>query len=105
MTICGCSVLNINSLNRISVNNQECKIRSEIIDINSNEPLFYPYRIQINKCRGSCNSINDPYAKVCVPDVTKITNVKEFNLMPRTNETRNMKQDGMKINADVNVNN
>ena len=51
------------------MNNQECKIRSEII--NTNEPMFYPYSIKINKCKGSCNTINDPYAKLCVPDTIK----------------------------------
>ena len=45
--------------------NQECKIRSEIIDVNTNEPMFYPYSIKINKCKGSCNTSNDPYAKLC----------------------------------------
>ena len=44
-----------NALKCVSMNNQECKIRSEIIDINSNEPIFYPYGIEINKCSGSCN--------------------------------------------------
>ena len=52
------------------MNNQECKIRPEIININSNEPLFYPYSIKIEKCSGSCNNINDAYAKICVSDVT-----------------------------------
>ena len=36
-------------------------------------------------------SINDPYAKMCVPDVVKNLNVKVFNLMSRTNETRHIK--------------
>ena len=36
------------------MNNQECKIRLEIMDINSNEPLFYPYIVKISKCSGSC---------------------------------------------------
>ena len=70
------------------MNNQECKIRSKIVNINSNEPLSYPYSIKINKCRGSCNSNNDPYAKLCVSDGFKDINVKAFNLMSRTNETR-----------------
>ena len=35
-----------------------------------------------------CNNINDPYAKLCVPDVIKNINVKVFNLISRTNETR-----------------
>ena len=45
------------------MSNQECKIRSEIINVNSNEPLFYPDSIKINKCSGTFNNINDQYAK------------------------------------------
>ena len=37
------TVLKVNSLERVSINNQECKIRSEIIDVKTNEPEFYPY--------------------------------------------------------------
>ena len=70
------------------MNNQACKVRSEIINFNRNEPVFYPFSIKTNKCSGSCNNINDLYAKMCVPDVVKNLNVKVFNLMPRTNETR-----------------
>ena len=40
---------NSNSLEWVSINNQECKIRSEIINVNTNEPLFYPSSITINK--------------------------------------------------------
>ena len=50
------------------MNNQECKIRPEIINLNTNEPLLDPYSIKINECKGSCNIINDPYGKICVPD-------------------------------------
>ena len=72
MTFFGSNVLNIDSLECISMNNQECKIRTKIIGINNNEPSFYPYSIEVNKCSGSCNNINDPYAKLCIPDVVKI---------------------------------
>ena len=61
-----CNMLNVNSLECVSMNNQECKIRSEIINVNTNKPVFYPYSITINKCKGSCNTINDPYAKLRV---------------------------------------
>ena len=71
--------------------NQACKVRPEIINLNSNEPLCYPFSIKTSKCSGSCNNINDPYAKICVPDVIKDLNVKVFNLMSRTNETRHIK--------------
>ena len=63
---------NINSLECVSMNNEECKIRPEIINPNTNEPMLYPYIIKINKCKGSCNTINDPYAKVRVPDEIKL---------------------------------
>ena len=51
--------------------------------------MFYPYSITLNKCKGSCN-INDPYAKLCVPDTIKNINIKAFNLMSITNETRHI---------------
>ena len=82
------------------MNNQECKIGPEIINLNTNETLFYPYSIKLKRCKGSCNTINDPYAKICAPDQVKNTNVKVFNLMSRTNETRHI--NGIKlVNADV----
>ena len=90
MTFFSCSVLNANSLEGVSMNNQECKIRSEIINVNINKPMFYPYSIKINKCKGSCNTINDPYAKFCVPDTIKNINVKVFNLMSSTNGKRHI---------------
>ena len=70
--------------------NQECKIRSAMVNINSNEPLFYLYSILLNKCSGSCNDINNPYAKLCLLDIVKNINIKVFNLMSITNETRHM---------------
>ena len=68
--------------------NQESQIRSEILNVNTNEPMFYPYRITKNKCKSSCNTINDPYAKLSVSDTIKNINVKIFNPISRTNETR-----------------
>ena len=52
------SFFSCNKLKCVSMNNQECRIRPEIINVNNNEPLFYPYSGEINKCSGSCNNIN-----------------------------------------------
>ena len=68
--------LSVTSLNCISTENQECKIRPEIININNNNLIFYPFSIKINKCSGTCNNINNPFAKICVPDFIKDLNVK-----------------------------
>ena len=48
--------------------------------------MFYPYSIKVNKCGGSCNNINNPYARLYVPDYIKNINVKVFNLMQRIKE-------------------
>ena len=70
------------------MNNQECKVRPQIANLNRDEPVFFPFSIKTSKCSGSCNNINNPYAKLCVSDVVKNLNAKVFNLMSRTNETR-----------------
>ena len=50
--------------------------------------LFFPFSIERSKCSGSCNNMNYPHAKICVPVIVKNLNVKVFNLMSRPNETR-----------------
>ena len=71
--------------------NQECKTRPQVVNVNGDELVFFPFSIETSKCSGSCNNINYPYAKICVPNIVKNLNVKVFNLMSRTNETRSIK--------------
>ena len=104
------------------MNNQACKARQQIVNANSNNPIFCPFSIKTSKCSDICNNINDPYARICVLDIVKNLNVKVFNLMSRTNETKHIELQekckckcrleaivciinnvGMKINADVNA--
>ena len=54
------SLVSTTPLSSISMNNQEYKVRPEIINVNSNEPVFYPSSIKTSKCSGSCNNVNDP---------------------------------------------
>ena len=56
------------------MNNQECKERPEIVNVNGDEPVFYPFSIKTSKCSGSCNNVYDSYAE-----------------MSRTNERRHRK--------------
>ena len=65
------SLVSATPLSCILMNNQACKVRLKIININSNEPVFFPFSIKTSKCGGSCKNINDPYAKICVPDAVK----------------------------------
>ena len=118
------SLVSTTSLNCISMKNQECKVRPQVVNVNSNNPIFYPFSIKTSKCSGNCNIVNDPYARICISDIVKNLNVKVFYLMSRTNETRHIKwyetckckcrldsvfviinNVGIKINADANVKN
>ena len=84
---------NANSLNAIplsciSMSNQECKTRPQVINVNGDELMFFRFSIEASKCSDSCKNINYPQGKICVPDVAKNLDVKVFNLISRNNETR-----------------
>ena len=55
------SSLNRFSLSCISMNNQECETRPQVININGDEPVFFSFSIERSKCSGSCNNIDYPY--------------------------------------------
>ena len=65
---------NVNSLECVSMNNQECRTKIKIINTNNNEHVFYPFSTKVNKCSGSCNNINNHYAKYCVCYLTSWSN-------------------------------
>ena len=67
-----CNLPSVNSLKCISMNNRKCKVRPQIVNVNGDDPMFFPFSIKTSKCSGSCNNINNPYAKLCVPDVVKV---------------------------------
>ena len=77
-TLSSINFLTVTPLTRILMTNQECKVRPEIVNVDSDEPVFYPFSIKTSKCSGNCNNINDPYAKI-------------FLMLSRTNETRYIK--------------
>ena len=70
------------------MSNQKCKARPQIVNVNGDDPVLFPFSIKTSKCSGSCNNINNPLAKLCVSDVVKNLNVKVSNLVSGINETR-----------------
>ena len=82
------SIIKTKALECVSVVDQECIAKPKIRDLKKNELVFYPLSIKINKCSSNCNNINDPMAKLCVPDIIKDMNIKVFNMLARINETR-----------------
>ena len=84
------NVLKINALECLSVINRECKPRPKILDVNEGigEVLFYPCNVLVNKCSGSCNTLDDPMARICVPNIIKNVNIKVYNFLMRLKELR-----------------
>ena len=60
MMLFGCNLVSVDPLECVSMNNRGCKVRPEIVYINSNEPVVFPFSIKTSKCSGSFNNINDP---------------------------------------------
>ena len=85
-------IIKTKTLECVSVINKKCKPRSKILDVNEGvgEALFYPYNVLVNKCSESCNTLDNPMAKLCVPNIIKRINMKVYNFLMRLNETRNV---------------
>ena len=86
------SIIKTKALECVSVTNQKCMPRTKILDVNEDvgEALFYPYNVLVNKCSGSCNMLDNPIAKLCVPNIIKRVNMKVYNFLMMLNETRNV---------------
>ena len=86
------SIIKTKALECVSVVNQKCMPRPKILDVNEGvgEALFYPYNVLVNKCSGICNTLDNPMAKLCVPNIIKRINMKVYNFLMRLNETRNV---------------
>ena len=86
------SIIKTKALECVSVVNQKCMPRPNILDVNEGvgEASFYPYNVLVNKCSGSCNMLDDPMAKLYVPNIVKRVSMKVYNFLMRLNETRNV---------------
>ena len=72
----------------MSLSKQLCQASPTLVKLTSNETLFYPFPVSVNKRGASCNTIDGSYAQVCAPNKVKDMNVKVFNLKLEVNETR-----------------
>ena len=91
LLICLFSVIKTKALKCVSVANQKCMLRPKILDVNegAGEALFYLHNVLVNKCSGSCNTLDYPMAKLCVPNIVKRVNMKVYKFLMGLNETRN----------------
>ena len=76
---------------------------------------YYPFAIKLNRCVGSCNTIDDLSNKLCVLNKTEDLNLSVFNMTTGLNELKTLtkhisfeckcKFDGRKCNSDQWLNN
>ena len=85
-------IIKTKALECVSVVNQKCMPRPKILDVNegAGEALFYLYNVLVNKCSGSCDTLANPMAKLCIPGIVKRVNMQVHNFLMSLNETRNV---------------
>ena len=78
----------------VSLSNQRCIIQPILINLHPNEYSqevhYYPFAVKVDKCVGSCNTLNDLSNKVCVPNKTQDLNLSMFNMVTRINQLKTL---------------
>ena len=73
-----------------SLSNQKCMTQPSIINLHPNEYSqefhYYPFAVKLDRCVGSCNTLNDLSNKVCIPNKTEDLNLSVFNMMTDINQ-------------------
>ena len=77
-----------------SLSNQKCMTQPSIINLHPNEYSqefhYYPFAVKLDRCVGSCNTLNDLSNKVCVPNKTEDLNLSVFNMITGINESKTL---------------
>ena len=88
----------------MSLNNEKCKSRPFLIDLNPIKLKYYPFMITLEKCNGSCNTLSKISGRVCVPNKTKNLKLNAFNLITRTNTSKALiKHVSCKCNVNLTI--
>ena len=78
----------------VSLSNQKCMSQPTLINSHPNEYLqefpYYPFAVKLDRCVGSCNTLNDLSNKVCVPNKTEDSNLSVFNMIIGINESKTL---------------
>ena len=63
------------------INNEQCKTRPALIDLNTVGLKYYPFMISLDKYNGSINTLSKISVRNCVPNKTEDVNLSVFNLI------------------------
>ena len=72
----------------VSLINEPCINKPTFSDFNTVELNYYQFIVSLNKCSGSCNTVDDLFTKTCGSNKTRDLNVKLFNMIATTNKPK-----------------
>ena len=79
-----------NHTKSISLSNLKCMNQPIFIYLHPNEYSqefhYYLFAVKLDRCVGSCNTLNDLSTKVCVPNKTDDLNLSVFNMITGMNQ-------------------
>ena len=78
----------------ILLSNQKCMTQPNLISLHANEHIqefhYYSFVVKLDRCVGSCNTLNDLSNKVCVPNKTEELNLSVFNIITGINKSKTL---------------
>ena len=97
----------------VSLSNQRCMNQLTLINLHPNdysqEFHYYPFAVKLDRCVGSCNTLNSLSNKVCIPNKAGGVNLSVFCMITGINESKALtkhvsceckcKLDGAKCNS------
>ena len=77
-----------------SLSNQKCLIQPTFTNLHPNEYIqewsYYQFQVNVDRCGGSCNTLDNLSSRVCVSNKTKDLNLHAFNLITGINQSRTL---------------
>ena len=79
------------------LSNQKCTTEPTFINLHCNkysqELYYYPFAVKLDRCVGSCNTLNDLSNKVRVPNETEDLNMHDFIMITGKKESKILTKD------------
>ena len=89
------------------VEQSKCMIQPNIINLHPDEYSqkrhYHPFAVNLDRCIESCNTLNDLFNKVCIPNNTEHLNLSVFNMIAGTNELETLKKSLFQESVNVNL--
>ena len=78
----------------MSLSKQKCEIQPTLISLHPNEYSqefhYCTFAVKLDRCVGSCNTLNDLSNKACVPNKIEDLNLSLFNMIAGINEPKTL---------------